>query len=161
MWVGCLNKKRTCAVFIKAGAVLNIIARKAHFLILRSRIFCDVKNGKSHVNGFYRSSVRTFAGIPRTNIIHYQRLLSAKLACSLRKLYSKKTGQARKIETSSLKREDNMDLNKHPNANVAHIIQRHEDDIEAVKKRTATLERVTIGSLYLAVYFLVKKTLKK
>lgn len=54
-----------------------------------------------------------------------------------------------------------MDLNKHPNANVAHIIQRHEDDIEAVKKRTATLERVTIGSLYLAAYFLVKKTLKK
>ena len=54
-----------------------------------------------------------------------------------------------------------MDLNKHPNANVGYIIQRHEDDIEAIKKRTATLERIAIGSLYLAVYFLVKKTLKK
>lgn len=54
-----------------------------------------------------------------------------------------------------------MDLNKHPNANAGYIIQRHEDDIETVKKRTATLERVVIGSLYLAVYFLVKKTLKK
>ena len=30
-----------------------------------------------------------------------------------------------------------MDLNKHPNANVAHIIQRHEDDIEAVKKKNS------------------------
>ena len=54
-----------------------------------------------------------------------------------------------------------MDLNKHPNANVGYIIQRHEDDIETVKKRTATLERVVIGSLYLTTYFLVKKTLKK
>lgn len=54
-----------------------------------------------------------------------------------------------------------MDLNKHPNTNVGYIIQKHEDDLEAYKKRTATLEKIAIESLFLAVYFLVKKSLKK
>lgn len=54
-----------------------------------------------------------------------------------------------------------VDLNKHPNTNVGYIIQKHEDDLEAYKKRTATLEKIAIESLFLAVYFLVKKSLKK
>lgn len=54
-----------------------------------------------------------------------------------------------------------MNLDKYPETKVNYIIQKHEDDIEMIKKKTAILEEIALKSLLLATYCLVNKALKK
>lgn len=54
-----------------------------------------------------------------------------------------------------------MDLNKYPHANAMMTIQRHEDDIEMLKQRTANLNETVLRLLLLTAGYLVRKSFQE